>query len=446
MTGGETGATEFVSIDSVEVLPLARDQLHGFDLDVPAPGNRSSSFTVPLQGWLLGKTGRAMAVEVLQEGRPVLRLPVCRRRDDLAEAFPEIAEADNGGFAGAVGALRLRSSFELLLRGVLDNGVHAPLARLSGRRRPIAAPGDGGPRPLIVTTLGRTGSTWCLWVLQSHPRIVAHSPFENDARVGSYWMSVLQTLSDPTSYLRQLDPGDVTEEDWWVGGKGDAPSKLRDDDLTAWLGHGRVEELAVMCRDRIGSFYDHLAAMQGKRPSFFVEKYLPRQIPAELLREVYPEAVEVVLVRDPRDMFCSILSFNRKRGYSAFGRESAASDEEYVETVRRSGESLLRHMRADGRAVHLLRYEDLIREPVQTLEPLLDFLGLDGADAAAMVERASIATDGMDHHMTAPSAGASIGRWRRDLDPELAELCDGVLSPIVAEFGYEPAADEHATR
>jgi hypothetical protein len=437
---------DFVAIDSVEILPLARDQLHGFDLDAPTPGEGSSSFTVPLQGWLLGKTGRAEAIEVLQEGKVVLRLPVGTQRADLAAAFPEIPGANTGGFAGAVGALRLRSSFELLVRGVLDNGVVAPLARLAGRRRAIDVPGEGAPRPLIVTTLGRTGSTWCLWMLQSHPEIVAHSPFENDARVGSYWMSVLQTLSDPASYLRQLDPDDVTGTDWWVGGEGEAPSKLTDTELAAWLGQGRIEELAVMCRDRIGSFYAHLGEKQGKQPTFFVEKYLPRQIPAELLREVYPYAAEVVLVRDLRDMFCSILAFNEKRGYRAFGREAAASDAEYVETVRRSGEALLKHMRTEGTATHLLRYEDLIRDPVPTLEPLLDFLGLDRSDAPSMVERASVSTAGMDHHMTAPSASASIGRWRQDLEPDLAELCDEVLSPIVAEFGYEPAASDSPAR
>jgi hypothetical protein len=41
--------------------------------------------------------------------------------------------------------------------------------------------------------------------------------------------------------------------------------------------------------------------------------------------------------------------------------------------------------------------------------------------------------------MTAGSAAASIGRWRRDLEPELAERCDAVLSPVVADFGYAAA-------
>jgi hypothetical protein len=428
-----------VVVDSVERFPLAEDQLRGFELEVPAAGTASSLQSLPIDGWLLGRAAAAEAIEVLQDGHAVLRLPVRVSRQDLRGAFPDDEDAGAAGFSGAVGALRLRPSFELLLRGRLADGSTLPLATIRGSREPLQLPATESARPLIVTTLGRTGSTWCVWMLQSHPAIVAHSPFENDARVGTYWMSALQTLADPTSYLRQVFPGDVTDPHWWVGMEADTPSRLNDGALNSWLGDSRIYELALSCRERIDSFYGFLAERQDKQPAFFVEKFLPRQIPADLLREVYPGAKEIVLVRDLRDVYCSVLSFNRKRGYQAFGRENAESDEDYIDNVRRSGEALLAHMRSDGRETHLLRYEDLIREPVPTLEPLLEFLGLDPAGAPAMVERASFPAHGMEHHMTAPSASASIGRWRSDLEPQLAERCDAILSPVAADFGYAAA-------
>jgi hypothetical protein len=424
-------------VDSVERFPLAEDELQGFELEGPSAGVTSNSQTLHFDGWILGRNSPVKAVEVLQEGRNVLRIPVQTPRQDLPTAFPDVPEAATGGFSAAVGALRLRTGFELLLRGELESGVTMPLATIAGRREPVELPPARGPRPLIITTLGRTGSTWCVWVLQSHPKIVAHNPFENDARVGTYWMSVLQTLSDPTSYLRQVYPGEVTGSDWWVGQEADVPAHLNDSTLDGWLADSRVYELAQTCRDRIDSFYGFLAEQQGKNAAFFVEKFLPRQISSDLLRELYPGAAEVVLVRDLRDLFCSVLAFNRKRGYEAFGRERAGSDDEYIDTVRRSGEALRDHM--NGRETHLIRYEDLIAEPVPTLEPLLEFLGLDPAGAPAMVERAAVTTGGMDHHMTAGSASASVGRWRRDLEPELAERCDAILSPVVADFGYTVA-------
>jgi hypothetical protein len=431
-----------LGVAEVERFPLPENELHGFQLEVPKAGEDWSSQTLHFDGWIVGKESPAVAVEVLQDGRAIARIPVRGPREDVAESFPDVDGAGRSGFAGALGALRLRRDFELLVRGQLENGVTMPLATVSGKREPMQLPPVEGPRPLIVTTLGRTGSTWCVWMLQSHPEIVAHSPFENDARVGTYWMSVLQTLTDPTSYLRQVYPGDAIDKDWWVGREADIPSRLNDPALSGWLADARAYELALSCRARIESFYEFLAEQQGKQASFFVEKFLPRQVPADLLRELYPGAAEIVLVRDLRDVFCSILAFNRKRGYAAFGREEVGSDDEYIDTVRRSGEVLHAHMTEEGRETHLLRYEDLIREPVETLEPLLEFVGLDPAGAPAMVERAAVSTGGMDHHMTAPSADASIGRWAKDLDPALAERCDAILSPVVADFGYETAEGE----
>ncbi len=432
---------DLVTVNAVELREPSLDHLYGGHLEAPTAGSGSSSRTVHFEGWLLGKTGNAEAVEILHDGQPVLRLPIVEERPDIAAAFPDVPGAQRSGFTGTLGGLRLRSEFELLLRAVLDNGVKVPIGTLRGRRAPLQPMGSPTPRPLILTTLGRTGSTWCVWLLQSHPEIVAHSPFQNDARVGSYWMSVLQTLSDPTSYMRQLYASDANGLEWWVGQDAMPTSRIGDPALADWLGTGRVDELAVMCRDRIASFYDLVASNESKRAAFFVEKHQPRQVSTDLLREVYPDAIEVVLVRDLRDMFCSILAFNRKRGYTAFGRDSVENDEQYVEKVQRSGKSLLKHLR-DGRDAYLLRYEDLVLTPEATLERLLDRIGFDGSVAPDVVERASNPVAGMEHHMTAPNAIASIGRWQRDLKPELVERCEELLAPVVAEFGYPPAGYE----
>ena len=432
---------DLVIVDAVELRDPSLDHLHGGHLELPATGSGSSSRTLELEGWMLGRTGRAETVEVLHDGQSVLRLPVVEDRPDIAAAFPDVPGAQRSGFTGSLGGLRLRPRFELFLRAVLDNGVKVPIGTLRGRRAPLEFEGSPTPRPLILTTLGRTGSTWCVWLLQSHPEIVAHRPFQNDARVGSYWMSVLQTLSDPTSYMRQLYAGDASGLEWWIGRDAMSTDRIGDPALADWLGTARVDELATVCRDRIASFYDHVATSEGKRAAFFVEKHLPRQISTDLLREAYPNAVEIVLVRDLRDMFCSILAFNRKRGYTAFGRDSVENDEQYVEKVRRSGQSLLGHLR-DGRDAYLLRYEDLILTPEETLERVLDWIGLDGSATAETMRRASTPVAGMAHHMTAPNPTASIGRWQRDLEPELVERCDELLAPIVAEFGYPPAGYE----
>ena len=69
----------------------------------------------------------------------------------------------------------------------------------------------------MVTTLGRTGSTILMKVLATHPEIVACPPFEHEPRVGTYWLGVMNTLTDPVSYRRQINPTGTIDGTWWVG-------------------------------------------------------------------------------------------------------------------------------------------------------------------------------------------------------------------------------------
>jgi hypothetical protein len=99
---------------------------------------------------------------------------------------------------------------------------------------------------------------------------------------------------------------------------------------------------------------------------------------------------------------------------------------------------LLRRLRERGEAAHLVRYEDLIQKPEETLAGMMIYLGLDASDesVAATLERAE--SNSLDSHRTTEKASASIDRWKRDLSPELAAVCAEVLDPVLTEFGYEP--------
>ena len=65
--------------------------------------------------------------------------------------------------------LRLPPRFELDLTAELEDGTECPLGTVAGRRAPLRSGYDPELRPLIVTTLGRTGSTWLIHLLAGHP-------------------------------------------------------------------------------------------------------------------------------------------------------------------------------------------------------------------------------------------------------------------------------------
>ena len=183
-----------------------------------------------------------------------------------------------------------------------------------------------------------------------------------------------------------------------------------------------------------------MAESAGKpEASRFAEKLTPGHVP-RLMWELYPGGSEVVLVRDFRDMVCSILAFNAKRGFVAFGRENVDSDARFIESNLASGASaLLADWRERADRAQLVRYEDLVLDPETTLTRLYDRLGLtsDLETVRASIERASGASGEMERHKTSRDPRASIGRWRTELDPELVEVCRSAFGEVLEEFGYD---------
>jgi hypothetical protein len=427
-----------VEITGVEQRDGTGAPLVGCRLDSPKPAAVSETYGFELVGWALAGRQQLDTVAVLQEGRLVTEGPLKEPRPDIATAFAGVDGAERCGFRIPVGALDLRQEFDLSIVARGGDGFHAQVAAVKGARAPLPAAGAEMISPLVVNTIGRSGSTWLVWLLSCMPEAVAFNPWARDARVGTYWTSVLQSLARPQSYLAQVMPGPLEQRTWWLDREDLKPGMAGDPELESWLGGEAVESLAALCQSRVDAFYERLAGPPA-RPSYFVEKYLPYQLTPDLLAEMYPGAREVILVRDFRDMLCSVLAFNRKRGYDAFGREAAESDAEYVETaVCNSSRRLLRRWRELGDAAHLVRYEDLIEAPLASIGKMREYLGL-STDEGVIAETLELAeSDSLEEHRTTEKASASIGRWQRDLSPELAKVCADVLDPVLTEFGYEP--------
>jgi hypothetical protein len=434
-------ADSILTIDEVDVNDGASDYVHGGNLDVPAVGAAGDSYGLLVEGWVLSRSLRVEGVEVLYEERPIALVELDRERADIASAFPDVEAASRSGYRTTISALRVPARFELVLRARLEDDTRLPLARLRGRRRRISGSRDAEIQPLMVNTIGRSGSTLLVTLLSSHPQVVAFAPFVKDARMATYWMSVMQDLSEPASFLSPFDPADLETPRWWLESSAE-PGELGEPEVEQWLGADAVESVAQMCQSRIEAFYSRVAG-PGEAPRYFVEKFLPYQVVPDLLAEVYPGAREVILVRDFRDMLCSVIAFNEKRGYEAFGRAEASSNEEYVRTnLAQSATALLERWRGSDTRPHLVRYEDLIREPDRALSELLSYLELDNGpgEVTGMLERADAASASMGHHRTTSDPAASIGRWREDLPEETVEACNEALGPLLAEFGYDREA------
>ena len=412
-------------------------------IDTPVEGGTSDAWAVRVHGHILGAAGPVQEVEavvpglVVASGQPELPSP------EVAARHPDLPWAAECGFTLLVNTLILRRKFEFRLRATLADGSRSEVALISGQRRLLETGYEPRLQPLLVNSFGRTGTTLLMRMLAAHPGVVAYDRPPYEARGGKYWLHVLKTLAAPTD-RPQAGRGADGVPPRTAGGGGQSLLLRRVRRLARRGGLVRFD-----LRRRAGRLLpaQHRRLVPGHRRAqgqareplvYFAEKHFPDAYP-RLLRELYPGARELFLVRDFRDMIASMLAYNARKGSNDFGRDKAGSDEAWLTYLHQNFLVLRAAWRDRGEPGSLVRYEELVRDPAATLPPLLTALGLDATPETVRRLIAAAAPDAPElrGHGTAGSPEASIGRWRTDLSPELRAATEETFGDLLQEFGYE---------
>ena len=305
-------------------------------------------------------------------------------------------------------------------------------------------------RPLLVTGVGRSGTTLVEKLLHSHPAIcVASQPFPElfirakagflasrglapDNPVGTRFLDDEGTLAELDSFL---------STDYWGSDRLDGIFDRMQSDT------GQYMKSLVRARQSIvpGTFFDvyrqllDAAAEQlaksdcdlvGSKETWFEE------LAALLVRR---GGAAVIVVRDPRDV---LTSFRYGRGV------------EFGGPVRPTLFLLRQWRRSVAFALHLrghpgfaiVRHEDVVARPEPTLADVTDRLGVEPLSAEA-VRGPLIDQEGREWRGNSSFdqltglAPRSVGRWREQLDSSTVRYVNAVCGPELACFGYEGAWD-----
>jgi hypothetical protein len=210
--------------------------------------------------------------------------------------------------------------------------------------------------------------------------------------------------------------------------------------MSRWFGRAYVKEVGTFVKRSVEGFYAELGcqARGAERPAYFAEKWSPNDLPW-IVWSVYPQARELFLIRDPRDIVSSILAWGKKRGQPSFGRERSLSDEEFIRAFRLPLERFAQSWRRRRDVAHLVRYEDLIRRPFETMKEILDYLQLDSSTVRGIISRGVEEGATFELHRTSSDSTSSVGRWRDDLEPSLREACEQSFGDVLTQLGYEPS-------
>ncbi|MFN8592783.1 MAG: sulfotransferase [Thermomicrobiales bacterium] len=425
----------------VRVAGERRGQLRAFAVAAPRRGDTCPGWTIRISGSVASAGSPVQAIEAVIPGRilATVRPQVPDASQVQPEPDPSLA---NARFTLAVDTLPLPREFNFRLRVTLADGERHKVATVRGIREPLGTGYTPRLQPLLVTSLGRMGTTVLMRMLAAHPAVIAYARPPYEVRAGKYWMHLLKTLAAPTDATKRVGaPMEFHLEPLAVGGNPFTSAAFDPwPEVAAWADAEYVPALAAFCQQSIDGWYLTVAAAQGKETAplvCFAEKHFPDDYP-RLLREIYPAARELFLVRDCRDMIASMVAYNARKGFADFGRNAAESDREWLDDLHRAVGALRDAWRERGSSQLLVRYEDLVRAPETTLPPLLAALDLDSAPAtvASMIAAAAPDAPELRGHGTAASPAASIGRWQQDLSPDLIAAVASRFDDLLQEFGY----------
>lgn len=434
-----------VKVEEVSYPSVPPETILGSHIETPRSNTTFQSYELSVIGWIVTAVEPATWIAIRGPGLNQ-RFELGEIRPDLTERFGGLPPDHRRGFRCQFSVLRLPNRFQLTLFVGFGTGAAVPVAKIRAARSPLSPRYEAQMQPLMLHCIGRSGSTWVTHLLGEHPEIVAYKPFQLEPRMAGYWMEVMAALSEPASYTQALQP-EVTGDDWWLGRNRRTVLSMEpiDPEMARWLGGTAIESLAALAMVRIDDFYKRAAANQGKETArFFVERsYGIGTFAPHILPELYPGAREVILTRDFRDVFSSMRSF---KGASLPRRHLAKDDADYVKNqLKEYVVGLYRMWKARKDTAFLLRYEDLVQRPVETLSRFFLHVGVDSNPHVVeqiLTSAKTVRLDRQSRHKTSRDALSSIGRWVVDLEPAVKEAFQEEYDEIFEEFGYSMQTEE----
>lgn len=163
---------------------------------------------------------------------------------------------------------------------------------------------------------------------------------------------------------------------------------------------------------------------EGRGKRRWGDKSLNSERHADLILSEFSGAHMVHVIRDPRDRHASVVAH---RGGRRGGAAVAAAV--WSESVRRAGIGQQRY----GERYHVIRYEELVADPLQVLTRLCTLLG-EEFDPSMLSGAEPIADGDPDRRITS----SSVGRYRDDLSRRQARFMDRILANEMSQWGYGP--------
>jgi hypothetical protein len=302
---------------------------------------------------------------------------------------------------------------------------------------------QGGEPPLIpilVDSMGRDGSTLTMQLLGSAREIAFDRIYPFEQRYLSYLLAIARVIqvdewdTDTWNLNRLVMPAETIDRSGLVGPVPWQARRLLDGgdhpDTEAWRSIFDLLWGEFSRRARSAARSEH------EDPALPVTHYAEKAVACWMLDHEFLDQVRLLaLLRDPRDAWISTVAFHQRMEAEGWGgfmnlREGEGVSD-YLSTYIAGQRARMRWMSTLGDGALLIRYERLVVDPPAESKRLGGWLDIE-LKADAIEE-----SGWLDTHVTTRSPAESIGRWRREMSADVAELFAREMTPELEAHGYD---------
>jgi hypothetical protein len=300
---------------------------------------------------------------------------------------------------------------------------------------PSLAGGSRSVESRVVWLFGspRSGSTWVLRMAEQHPSIEVM----NEPTIGYHLSPFLS--NEPGYRAEDLDLGTFTLR------------RVMEDDpdrfFAAKYADVWLPGLRRLLNDRLLAHLEREVGGAAPSEALLLVKEPNGSQAADVIMRAHPTARLLFLLRDGRDVVDSELATFAVGGWQerSFTHMRGVDEAERLDFVIRSAYQWLWRTEVvetafaeHGGPKHMLRYEDLLREPERRLGELFDWLGvpLERTEVAAVVDR--FAFERIPHRgPDQQDRFARPGAWRDNLRPDERAAVEDIVGAKLRELGYD---------
>ncbi len=319
--------------------------------------------------------------------------------------------------------MSILKSYDIEVVGIFDN-YSSTLAKLT-----LAAisTDQAQKNPILVTASGRSGTTILMKRLLQSPDITVVDKYPYEVKILAYYAHAYDVMTSSVNYTSPPDLGDYFSKMTRIGQNPfnhyeyenifSDPYALYD-----FFEKRLPRKLMESFKSIILDFYEYVENRAGSSSSkYFAEKVDLLHCTRSFTHAAFDQTKEIVLVRDPRDLFCS---------YRSFWQTPA---DEAVSALKSIADEMVRlHSSKDKNKMIFVKYEDLVLQTEKTLYNISQFLNLDQNLEADPKSDSKL----FESHGTSENINASVNRWKKDLNAGEIEQFEFMFSEFLNVYNY----------